>query len=133
MFGQTPCSLSFSTVQPPKCAMNRKNFVRTLLWTCWLPLLCAFLGAGLLADNAAYAHHQSLGWDTPAITTATGTEPAMPANEPTIPDATLPARYHLEGAIFGFLSGAVIVLLAATVAGSLGPVPVLKKARRVMA
>jgi hypothetical protein len=114
--------------------MNRKNFVRTLLVTCWLPLVCAYFGAMLLADNAAYAHHKSLGWDTPVatVTSAHGTEPAMPADAPTAPDASLPARYHLEGALFGFGSGALIVLLAATVAGSLGPVPILKNARSVM-
>jgi hypothetical protein len=57
----------------------------------------------------------------------------MPADDPTAPDASLPARYHLEGALFGFGSGALIVLLAATVVGSLGPVPSLKKARHVLA
>ncbi len=115
--------------------MNRKNFVRTLLATCWLPLVCAYFGAMLLADNAAYAHHKMLGWETPVatVTSAHGTEPAMPADEPTAPDASLPARYRLEGAILGFGSGALITLLAATVAGSLGPVPTLKKAGRVMA
>ena len=115
--------------------MNRKNFVRTLLATCWLPLICAYFGATLLADNAAYAHHKSLGWDTPAatVTSAAGTEPSMPADKPSAPDASLPARYHIEGALLCFGSGALIILLTATVAGSLGPVPILKNARRVMA
>jgi hypothetical protein len=114
--------------------MNRKNFVRTLLLTCWLPFVCAGLGAVQLADNAAYAHHKSVGWETP-VDGAADAAPAMPADDPAIPDASLPARYHLEGAIFGFLSGAIISLLAATVAGSFGPLPkpVLKRPRKVMA
>ncbi|RBP44445.1 hypothetical protein DES53_104265 [Roseimicrobium gellanilyticum] len=114
--------------------MNRKNFMRTLLFTCWLPLVCAGLGAVQLADNAAYAHHKSLGWETPVADSAEA-QPSMPADEPTIPDASLPARYHLEGAIFGFFSGAIISLLAATVAGSMGPLPkpALKRSRKVMA
>ena len=129
MFGQTPC---VSSKHPP-CAMNRTKFMRVLLLTCWLPIVAAVLGAMQLADNAAYAHHKSLGWE-PLVTTG-NVQPAMPADEPTIQDASLPARYRLEGAVVGFFSGAIVSMLAATVAGSMGPLPkpVLKRPRKVMA
>lgn len=115
--------------------MNRKQFMKMLLLTCWLPLMGAIVGSVQLADNVAYAHHKDLGWEIPVTTE--NPQPVMPADKPTIPDASLPARYHLEGAVFGFLSGAIVCLLAATVAGSLGPLPKpvlkMKRPRKVMA
>ena len=115
--------------------MNRKQFMKVLLLTCWLPIVGAVVGSVQLADNAAHAHHKNLGWETPAATE--NPQPVMPADQPTIPDASLPARYRLEGAVFGFFSGALVSLLAATVAGSLGPLPKpvlkMKRPRKVMA
>lgn len=70
--------------------MNRQTFIRSLLWTSWIPVLCALVG-----------------WLTPEETLI----PAATAS---------PVWQQTAGVILGFASGTLIMLLTATVAASVG-------------